>query len=480
MKHTLLEPREARRPPAAALTAASAQPVLSTALVIEHESNREILEAIDHAHQQLVAAEIAELVEIIRAADRWEIDHEAVGAGIERLIQPGHDGTPQVAEFLALELGALLGVSQKTALGRIGDALDLRHRHPELWEAVLAGSVRVWQAMKICFECSHLAYRAARKVDAAIATSVGMLPWVRVMKALPGQIIQADPDLAMQREQGRRDSRRIRVSPIEDGHVNLFGVVDAADGIKFNEVLNHVATLFSAKPDTALLRDVDRRRSLAFGIITQNAYNGLANDQPGFALPSPTQVGASSPADTVVRKPIDCTLIVHISSDDPALSANESSSATGVARVEGWGPLLTARLPEFLAGAKVNLRPIIDPAGLRPVDCYETPTKMRFALEQRNPVDIFPYATTKASNCDADHTVAYVKGRPGQTRLGNLGPVSRKAHRAKTHGKWTLSQPTPGVYHWTSPHGYRYTVTAAGAIRITTPEPEADCYSSAR
>ena len=102
---------EARTLPAPVLIAASVQPVLS-GTVVEDESNHEILDAIDHAHQQLIAAEIAELVGILRAADRWKIDQDAVGAGIERLIQPGHDGTPRIAEFLALEIGALLGISQ--------------------------------------------------------------------------------------------------------------------------------------------------------------------------------------------------------------------------------------------------------------------------------------------------------------------------------------------------------------------------------
>ena len=49
---------EARTLPAPVLIAASVQPVLS-GTVVEDESNHEILDAIDHAHQQLIAAEIA-------------------------------------------------------------------------------------------------------------------------------------------------------------------------------------------------------------------------------------------------------------------------------------------------------------------------------------------------------------------------------------------------------------------------------------
>ncbi|MGB3956375.1 MAG: hypothetical protein WBL05_14025, partial [Brooklawnia sp.] len=56
----------------------------------------------------------------------------------------------------------------------------------------------------------------------------------------------------------------------------------------------------------------------------------------------------------------------------------------------------------------------------------------------------------------------------------NLGPLSRFTHRAKTFGGWQLQQPEPGVFHWTSPAGYQYLVTADGTTRIHMPEAEAE------
>jgi hypothetical protein len=53
-------------------------------------------------------------------------------------------------------------------------------------------------------------------------------------------------------------------------------------------------------------------------------------------------------------------------------------------------------------------------------------------------------------------------GPPGQTSLGNLGPLSRHHHRVKTHGRWRVRQPVPGCFVWRSPTGYLYWVTAAG------------------
>ncbi|WP_232425364.1 HNH endonuclease [Pseudofrankia inefficax] len=54
-----------------------------------------------------------------------------------------------------------------------------------------------------------------------------------------------------------------------------------------------------------------------------------------------------------------------------------------------------------------------------------------------------------ATHTDLDHTVAHARG--GSTALDNLGVLCRHHHRAKHRGGWTLDQPQPGVFVWTSP-----------------------------
>ena len=77
---------------------------------------------------------------------------------------------------------------------------------------------------------------------------------------------------------------------------------------------------------------------------------------------------------------------------------------------------------------------------------------------------------------DLDHTIPWVStgsttdstGPPGQTRIGNLGKLTRFEHRVKTHGKgWRHRQPEPGVHHWRTPMGYEYTVDHTGT-RVST------------
>jgi hypothetical protein len=57
-------------------------------------------------------------------------------------------------------------------------------------------------------------------------------------------------------------------------------------------------------------------------------------------------------------------------------------------------------------------------------------------------------------------------GAPGQTRLGNLGPMARPGHRAETHGGWKKRQPEPGYFVHHSPTGYIYLVTNQGTLAL--------------
>jgi len=88
---------------------------------------------------------------------------------------------------------------------------------------------------------------------------------------------------------------------------------------------------------------------------------------------------------------------------------------------------------------------------------------------------VFPWSTRRSTGLDLDHTTAYRKGTdgtpppPGQTRPDNLGPLTRRAHRAKTHGGWQVTQPLPGTYLWRSPLGYRYLVTPSKTWALDEP-----------
>ncbi|TXR51689.1 hypothetical protein [Quadrisphaera setariae] len=84
-------------------------------------------------------------------------------------------------------------------------------------------------------------------------------------------------------------------------------------------------------------------------------------------------------------------------------------------------------------------------------------------VRSRDGVCISPvcHHPTRAGATQLDHTTAWgpatpTRRRGGLTEAGNLGCICQRWHTAKTHGDWTLHQPTPGSFTWTSPSGRVY------------------------
>ena len=145
------------------------------------------------------------------------------------------------------------------------------------------------------------------------------------------------------------------------------------------------------------------------------------------------------------------------------LAEEAVTTGRGVCRVEGIGPLTVTMLRHLVGHCRIKATPVIRPYDSYGVDQYEIPAGLRERVMLRDSVEIFLFSARTARTCQLDHTTPYAKdGPPGQTRAANLGPLSTKAHRGKTHGHWRLDQPKPGVFYWKSPAGFHYRVTTHG------------------
>ncbi|WP_179229321.1 DUF222 domain-containing protein [Parenemella sanctibonifatiensis] len=204
---------------------------------------------------------------------------------------------------------------------------------------------------------------------------------------------------------------------------------------------------------------------------------------------------ASSPAHTCGQVTVDPTkllpkaqLVVHVT--------DASLKDGGVARVEGVGPVLTSWLKDLLADSHVTVRPVLAPDQAWATEAYEIPEAMREWVTLRNPRSMFPFSNRNSGHLDIDHTQPWAlpplailpdpdppdgeppcgdppDQKPGhnlpQTRPGNLAPLARREHRAKTHAGWHVVQPSPGILLWTSPLGFQYLVTASHCWLIHDP-----------
>jgi len=96
-------------------------------------------------------------------------------------------------------------------------------------------------------------------------------------------------------------------------------------------------------------------------------------------------------------------------------------------------------------------------------------------VRMMTPADTFPWGASTSRTHQVDHTTAFRhRGPPGQSRVGNYGPMTSFHHRIKTHGDWEVRQPFPGIYLWRDPHGVTYLVDHTGTRRVpiaTGPSP---------
>jgi hypothetical protein len=292
----------------------------------------------------------------------------------------------------------------------------------------------------------------------------------------------------------------------------LIAKANGGDVIWFMATVNRIAEILRLQGD---MDSAEVRRSKAIGILAQPALAlqllwEFRNQQQAAPQPqqpdepiqnepiAPFDHSTAAPADDVIEtaaeetvqaaelKPAGRGLItrpsgvdasklrpqvmLHIHLSQEALLAftdDKPGIVGGAARLEGIGPTTLGQVRRFLAdtACQVRVQPVIDPEDTPPVDSYEIPRRIREAMFLRMPASCFPYAA-RTQRMDLDHTKPYLPlgrgGPPGQTGVHGLGPLGRTEHRIKTHSRWRVRQPEPGVWIWRPPHWNYYLVTNAG------------------
>lgn len=395
-------------------------------------------------------AEIDEAVAIadLAAEQSWtaESEYDMVGT---RLIRIGADGTRVVNEFLALEVAALKSMSVTAATWLIRDIVNLKARHPMLWAKALDGTIPVFRARALADEvASHeLSFDEARELDAQLRPKLGVVSWRRLLQLARGLMASIAPGKAEAQTKKAREDRYVRFFPTDDTSINqLAARIDTADGIFLDAMIDRIADILATQGDTD---SKDHRRAKAIGILATPARAALMlAEAAGY---TDGAVKADDP-----RLLPTARFFIH-------LSEEAVMTGHGICRVEGIGPLNVTMLSHLVGHCRIKATPVIRPYDSYGVDQYEIPNGLRERIMLRDGIEVFPYSARTARTCQLDHTIPYAKdGPPRQTRAANLGPLSTKAHRGKTHGNWHLDQPKPGIFYWKSPAGYRYRVTPQG------------------
>ena len=227
-----------------------------------------------------LAAAVADNQEVLRRAEcrvlelacAWADAHSREPGEWSPLIERsrffGGAGTPALEEFCVAEFAVLQAIGTLSAQLLIADALDLRHRLRRLWVQVLAGQVPAWQARKVAERTRPLSWEACAEVDAQISGMIGLLPWGRFQRILDAAILEADPELAAERERRARELRDVWATDSEEGLKTVIARAAAGDAVWFLATVNRIADILAADGDAD---PVGVRRSKAVGIVARPA-----------------------------------------------------------------------------------------------------------------------------------------------------------------------------------------------------------------
>ena len=410
------------------------------------------------------------------------------------------DGTPPVTPAGVVELGVVLQTSTYSAEVLLRDVLELRHRLPAHWAAVMSGAVDGWKARQVARLTHHLDEPRARAVDAQVIEAVVGLPWGRALRVVEAKVIAADP-AAHEAKLAQRENRRFVSTGRRSDAAGLRTLITrnhAGDIARLEAMIDFIATKLGADGDAD---PADTRRAKALAMLANPALACLflaqAQEQAPVAderepepdlepdlgpeRPSAVELGAafgrvlrSLGAKAIERLRPRSVLYLHLSAE-----AVEGRPGCAVARADAPaddGPIGVEQLKAWLANDRVTVTPVLDPTGVEPVDGYEIPLHLRHAVHLLAPYEVFPHGTLPSRQAtDIDHAVPYLPmdegGPPGQTGTHNLGPLGRRHHLAKTFDGFTVHQLAPNLHLWRTPTGHWSQVDHRGTTYLGRQRP---------
>ena len=413
--------------------------------------------ALSRQIEQLEARRAAKLAEVIQAYT-WPKNLPVPAS--RDTYGPARLDQHLFGEDLIGELAVANGSSTTTAEHLISDITSLTEQLPQCWNKVVSGQAPLWQARRVADACAGLPQDRWHLVDARVAPALGALGMARLGRLTNAAVKLADPD-RVRDDAEQRSTRFCLIRPDREDPLAAFvyARIDRPAGIHLAATLNLLADTLAEAGDNAHL-DERRARANPAAAVQLIGMPSLWNMKPH---PDPTTITQiAKRLAPVFRR--HTQLYVHVHADD-------LDDPDALARVETIGPVLLHQIGQLTISSHIRLTPVIHLGADTPaVDAYEIPWQIREHVLLRQGHDTFPYSSTESRHLDLDHTRAYLPGKPKQTSPANLGPLSRRAHRAKTHAGWQLDQPTPGTYLWHTPAGQHLQVDPTGTHRLPARE----------
>jgi hypothetical protein len=368
----------------------------------------------------------------------------------------------RVGEDLAAELAVIHRTSEAACEYLLAAVATLTEDMPQCWERVTTGQAPLWQARRVAEACASLDAEQRAVVDARVAPALGAVAHQRLARLTTAAVEKASPGQLARRARDN-SGRWVSTKGDDDDPLasHLSARLDRADAVYLDATVQLLADILAEQGDTS---DTDHRRAKALGLLANPAAAVQLTGVHTTRGMDPTPATDQDKQDIVERAqplvpafPRRAQVYLHLWEDN-------LDQPGALARLEGAGPLLVAQIQDITHGCAVRVTPVIHLGDQPvPVDAWEIPDRIREQVLLRNPYSVFPYAHTESRLLDLDHLAPWRPGHPGQTNVANLAPLTRRAHRAKTHARWRVDQTSPGVFDWTTPSGQHIRVDAWGS-----------------
>jgi hypothetical protein len=363
------------------------------------------------------------------------------------------------AEFVADEIGVLLGCTKMAAVARYDTACRTAEL-PVVATAWRAALVDARKATVIGEQVSYLDPLTAQEVAAEAveyATAAGRCRTAPQLRQwLRRQVIAADPEAAEQRRQRAMADRRVVITPGEDGMCELWVLLPGVQGRQIQTALTTCAQQLGA--DDA--RTMDQRRA-----------DTLVDLLLGRTDPPEVHLQVIVPADTITEESQQPGWVPGLGPVTAGEVEELVGPRLGAEIGTGTGTSTSTRLGTGL-GAQVSVRRLLtDPATGFLTDLAEKRYRPSAALDRavraREATCRFPGCRRAADSADTDldHTIAWPKG---PTSAANLAVLCRRHHRLKHTAGWNVELDISGVMTWTTPTGRTYITQAC---QYTDPHP---------
>jgi hypothetical protein len=313
---------------------------------------------------------------------------------------------PSGKQWCVEEVGAALRLSGPQARTRLAHAEQLTNRLPATFAALSEGQLTPAQAGVIAKLSFELPDELLPAYETRVLRNAEQQSVTDLTRTAQRAVLSLDPSTAEQKRQHAMADRQVRIAPSEHAMAWLMALLPAADAKAIYARLDGAARM-APREDP---RSMDQLRADA---LVNGVLNGIAGELPAEQGRQPG-ISVTVSLDTLVG-----------ATEQPGW-------------LDGYGPISAGYARELAHDPTGTWRRLVtDPLSGRLLDYgttrYRPPRHLADHVIERDGECTFPYCGHSARRADLDHIMPFPQGH---TAAGNLQPLHRRHHNAKTEAGW--------------------------------------------